>query len=97
MDDVQWRSDDSDRYLTIETDFDADFNTLVCQKRTNEDITQDRTTYGKKLVDVCKNNYVLIYNARLGEDREVGKATITYKTTVDYMIGWWDLTRCCEI
>ena len=94
MDEVQWRSDDSDRYLTIETDFDADFNTLgLPKRRTNEDITQDRTTYGKKLVDVCKNNCVLIYNGRLGEDREVGEATTTYKTTVDYMIGSWDLTR----
>ena len=94
MDDVQWMSDDCDRYLTIETDFDTDFHTLgLPKRRNNEDVTHDRSTYGKKLVDVCKNNYVLIFNGRLGEDREVGKATTTYKTTVDYMIGSWDLTR----
>lgn len=69
--------------------FYTDFNTLCLLERTNEDTTQDRTSYGKKLLDVCKTNYVLIYNGRLGKGRGAGKAS----TTVDYMIGLWDLTR----
>ncbi|KAI3382690.1 hypothetical protein SNEBB_010922 [Seison nebaliae] len=59
--------------------------------RCNQDLTPDRSTYGKKLMDVCKNNQVVIFNGRVGEDANIGKATTTCKTVVDYAIGSIDL------
>ena len=46
--------------------------------RTNEDLSNDRSTYGKKLLDLCKNHKIVIYNGRLGEDKGIGKATTTF-------------------
>ena len=55
------------------------------------------TTYPllhKKLLEVCKKDYVLIYDRRLGEDRGIGKATYyIYRITFNSVTGPWDLTR----
>ncbi len=42
---------------------------------------------GKKLLDVCKNHQVYIFNGRLGEDCSIGKPTTTHNTTIDYFLG----------
>lgn len=64
------------------------FNELHIEPcRFNQDISVDRSTYGKKLIEVCKNNEILIYNGRLGKDYRVGKATTTFNTTLDYVLG----------
>ncbi len=69
-------------------DNDLDLTALgVPITRYNMDITADRSSYGSKLIEVCKNNQVIIYNGRLGDDVGIGKATTTYNTTVDYIIG----------
>lgn len=37
-------------------------------------------TYGKRLLDICKINLVMIFNGRLGEDHKNGKTAIVYGT-----------------
>lgn len=39
------------------------------------------------MVEVCKNNKVIIFNGRIGEDMGAGKYSTTYKTTIDYVLG----------
>ena len=56
-------------------------------QRYNQDLTPDRNSYGRKLIEFCKNNQMFIFNGRLGEDSGVGKPTTTYHTTIDYFIG----------
>lgn len=64
MADITMKSDDYERYITY---FYIDFNILgLPEGRINLYTTEERTTYGKKLLDVCKNNSVLIYNGRTG-------------------------------
>lgn len=55
--------------------------------RYNQDVTQDRNSYGSRLVTLCSNNNVCIFNGRLYEDFRIGNATTTHGTTVDYIIG----------
>ena len=43
-------------------------------------------SYGRKLVDFCKNNNIFIFNGRLGKDR-IGKPTSKNNSVVDYMIS----------
>lgn len=84
-------ADEGDLYVTPDLQC-MDFNTLnIPERRFNEDVSHDRSTYGKKLLEVCKNNNVIVYNGRLGEDRGIGRATTTYGATRDYVIGSWDL------
>ncbi len=45
----------------------------ITETRANQDLTPDRNSYGKKLLDVCKNHQVYIFNGRLGEDCSIGK------------------------
>ncbi len=59
----------------------------ITETRANQDLTPDRNSYGKKLLDVCKNHQVYIFNGRLGEDCSIGKPTTTYNTTIDYFLG----------
>lgn len=54
--------------------------------RCNQDTTHDRSSYGRKLIEVCKNNHVIIFNGRMGEDEGIGKVTTTHNTTIDYVI-----------
>ena len=51
----------------------------IDRTRYSQDTSCDRSTYGKKLLDICKNNLVLIFNGRIGEDHRVGKATTVHK------------------
>lgn len=63
----------------------SDYN--ITENRVNQDLSPDRNFYGKKMVDVCKNNQVYIFNGRLGEDFNIGQYTTTFNTTIDYFIG----------
>lgn len=60
-------------------------------KRSNQDGTPDRSSYGKRLVEVCKNNSAIIFNGRVGNDMGIGKFTTTYDTTIDYVIGYHNI------
>lgn len=84
---VQVEDDNIDDYYVVR-DVCTVVDTLgITRTRFNKDVTQDRSSYGKKLLDVCKNNQVLIMNGRMGLDYGVGAVTTTYETTVDYIIG----------
>lgn len=91
MKDIADMNDENDRYLTNYTQYMLFSTHDLPETRANKDTTPDRSTYGKKLVEVCRNNYVMIYNGRLGDDKGVGKVTTTYGTTIDYVIGSRDL------
>ena len=43
-------------------------------------------TFGKQLIDFCKNNDMLILNGRDFVDKGVGKPTCKDKSVVDYVI-----------
>ena len=55
--------------------------------RYSQDMSHDKSTYGKNLLEICKNNHICIFNGRVGEDHGVGKASTVYSTLVDYIIG----------
>uniref|UniRef100_A0A0N7ZBB2 Reverse transcriptase domain-containing protein n=1 Tax=Scylla olivacea TaxID=85551 RepID=A0A0N7ZBB2_SCYOL len=55
--------------------------------RYNQDVTQDRNSYGRNLVTICCNNKVCIFNGRVDRDLRVGRPTTTHGTLVDYVIG----------
>ena len=43
--------------------------------------------YGKKLLEICKDNMVYMFNGRVGEDEMIGKETTIHNFIVDYVIG----------
>ena len=55
--------------------------------RHSVDSCQDGGSYGSKLLKVCQNNSLMIFNGRIGEDNLVGKATTTQNSVIDYIIG----------
>lgn len=63
----------------------SDYN--ITETRANQDLTPDRNSYGKKMVEICRNNQVYIFNGRLGDDCNIGQYTTTFNTTIDYFIG----------
>ena len=67
------------------------------ENRCNQDGTSDRNTYGKKLVEVCKNNNAVIFNGRMSDDCGIGKVTTTYNTTIDYVIGSCDVVKFVKV
>ena len=48
---------------------------------------EDSTNYGKALLELCRNHMLCIFNGRTGEDRNIGRATTTNDTLIDYVIG----------
>ena len=85
---------ENDEYTTPPEDIYVTLRSLGCSvRRFNKDVTPDRTSYGKKLVDVCRNNNVIIFNGRLGEDCGEGNFTTTYNTTIDYGLGTWNIVK----
>lgn len=93
-----------DYYFTVSDDnlttAEVNYNNLtdydIPVDRANQDMTPDRNSYGRKLVDICKNNQVFIFNGRLGEDSGVGRHTTTYHTTIDYFLGSPSLMQLVE-
>ena len=47
--------------------------------------------YGKKLIEICKNNNLYIVNGRVGIDKNVGKTTSKESSIVDYFLASSDL------
>ena len=54
--------------------------------RNSVDKNKDRL-YGDRLLELCKNNGMIIFNGRAGNDCMVGKSTTKHGTVVDYIIG----------
>lgn len=87
MTDIIQVNDDDNNYF-VNDDVYNNLNILsIPEPRFNQDATLDRSSYGKKLLEICKCNQVIILNGRMGHDRGVGKVTTSYNTTVDYVIG----------
>ena len=94
MPDVAQINEDSRNDVPSEIDVSAVLSAagwLV--NRSNKDCTPDRSSYGKKLVEVCKNNNVVIFNGRIGDDMGTGNYTTTYSTTIDYVIGTSNIVK----
>ena len=64
-------------------------------QRKSEDESKDRY-YGDRLLELCLNTGLCIYNGRAGEDKGVGKATTKFKTVVDYVVGSPNLINRCS-
>ena len=43
--------------------------------------------YGYRLINICKQASVCIFNSRAGVDKSVGKSTTKFNTVIDYFIG----------
>ena len=63
-------------------------------------------TFGKQLIDFCKNNDMLILNGRAFGDKGVGKPTCQDKSIVDYVIcssssmmflSNFEIKNCCPL
>ena len=94
MADVNQESGDIDDHQMQLQEVYADLDALgLPVARFNQDLTHDRSSYGKKLIEICKNHHILIFNGRVGDDCGVGKVTITYNTTIDYVIGSQNLIK----
>ena len=74
--------------LANQLDFFIDFDRYgIDCARYSQDMSHDRSTYGKKLLEaLCKNSHICIFNGRV-EDHRFGKASTVYSTLVDYVIG----------
>ena len=44
-------------------------------------------TYGRHLLEPCKNNNLFILNGRIGQDRSLPRATCKDQSTVDYFLS----------
>ncbi|KAK3088799.1 hypothetical protein FSP39_023822 [Pinctada imbricata] len=65
---------------------------IISYDRCNEDKVLNN--YGRKLIDFCKSNNVVILNGRFGEDRMVGKVTCKDVSTVDYVMATPQCLHC---
>ena len=57
-------------------------------ERSNADNTVN--TYGRQLLEMCKNNNLLILNGRIGQDNIEPKVTCKDRSTVDYFLSTVD-------
>ena len=78
---------DDDDQVTAEIPYTNLLDYDIAVDRCNQDLTPDRNSYGRKMVEICKNNEVFIFNGRLGEDCGVYKPNTTYHTTIDCFLG----------
>lgn len=46
-----------------------------------------KDVYGNRLLELCKNTSLCIFNGRVGRDKQCGTATTTKNTVIDYFIG----------
>ena len=56
-------------------------------KRKSTDVHRDIGNYGSALLDLCRNLGFCIMNGRCGKDQNIGKATTTENSLIDYIIG----------
>ena len=52
--------------------------------------------HGFKLIDLCKNNNLFIFNGRLDKDRLLGQYTFIHTSVIDYTIGTIDALRLID-
>ena len=86
----------SDALLDKYLDFDEDTISYIDQEaflinntiRTLR-VSKDRKTNnsGFKLIDICKNNNLLILNGRYGQDNDKGEFTFRKKSVIDYSVS----------
>ena len=56
-------------------------------KRDSADVSRDNGKFGHRLLEVCQNNALCIFNGRIGEDFMLGKETTNQGSVIDYVIG----------
>ena len=54
----------------------------ICRKS----LYSQSNTFGHRLIELCKDNNVVILNGRVGEDQNIGNFTTTRNSVVDYII-----------
>ena len=54
----------------------------ICRKS----LDSQSNTFGHRLIELCKNNNLVILNGRVGEDQNIGNFTTTRNSVVDYII-----------
>ena len=54
----------------------------ICRKS----LDSQSNTFGHRLIELCKNNNLVILNGRIGEDQNIGNFTTTRNSVVDYII-----------
>lgn len=81
---IQIDSQDAKLFPWVFCESDDCFDTPT--KRYSKDQSRPNN-YGYRLLDICKNNYLYIYNGRIGRDSGIGMYTSSGRTVVDYIIG----------
>lgn len=85
-----------DTFLADHFDFDADTRDFLDQRAAMENlgiilnrVSQDskKNNHGYKLIDICKNNNMVILNGRFGKDKNIGKKTFRNTSVLDYIIS----------
>ena len=91
-----------DNFLADLFDFDNDTINFfsVANKLPDYNILQDRKSKdnqtnnnGYKLIDLCKNHNLFIFNGRLDNDRSMGNYTFRQTSVIDYTIGTLDVLK----
>ena len=72
--------ENNNKNLDVEKSLKANTKRLNCDKLKKD-------TYGTRLLDLCKNTSMCIYNGRVGTDKSIGEVTTTKNTLIDYFIG----------
>ena len=73
--------DKHDAFSSLETGSD-----VYHINRANQDV-HDLDLHGKKLIDLCKTQNLLIVNGRVGEDKGVGQFTSKNNSVIDYVLA----------
>ena len=87
---------ETDPFLSNLFDFDQETETFFDQKsnlerngimldRASQDLKKN--SHGYKLVDICKNNNLIIINGRFGDDKNIGAMTFRNISVIDYVIS----------
>lgn len=85
--DVAQIAEDTGISLPTDIDVNAVLNSAdYSVSRYNQDAGQ-KSLYGKKIIFMCKNNNVVVFNGRVGKNMGIGRCTTFYNTTIDYVIG----------
>ena len=100
--DFNSRTSTSDDYIRADyfmNDFFGNFELMTenndildCLNRNNISLSRtnpDKTTnsYGRKMIEFCKNNNIFILNGRLGNDTSKSKFTCKNSSCVDYIVS----------
>ena len=73
--------------LPSDTDVSDVLSAAGCSvTRANKDCTPVRSYYGKRLVEMYRNNNVVLFNGSIGDDMGIGKYTTTYNKSIDYVL-----------